>query len=102
MPPTPTSPTPLLNPRREFLKSGAQFAAVSALAGVTLPHVHAQGTDTIQVALIGCGGRGAGAASNALSVNTGPVKLVAMADVFAPRLAHHPLMSLRCAWPITP
>lgn len=86
MPPTPTSPATLLNPRREFLKSGAQFAAVSALAGVTLPHVHAQGTDTIQVALIGCGGRGAGAASNALSVNTGPVKLVAMADVFAPRL----------------
>ena len=42
--------------------------------------------NTIQVALIGCGGRGTGAAANALSVKHGPVKLVAMADVFPDRL----------------
>jgi predicted dehydrogenase len=77
---------PVRPTRREFLRTSTRFAAVSALAGIALPHVHAQGTDVLQVALIGCGGRGAGAASNALSVNTGPVKLVAMADVFAPRL----------------
>jgi hypothetical protein len=38
------------------------------------------------VALIGCGGRGTGAAANAMGVTHGPVKLVAMADVFQERL----------------
>jgi predicted dehydrogenase len=63
--------------RREFL---SRSAGASALAGVALPHVHAAENNTIQVALVGCGGRGTGAADNALST-TGPVKLVAMADV---------------------
>ena len=67
--------------RREFLKTTGTAAAVSALAGVILPHVHAQDSQTIQVALIGCGGRGGGAARDALSAKDGPVKLVAMADV---------------------
>jgi predicted dehydrogenase len=48
--------------------------------------VHAAENNTIQVALIGCGGRGTGAAANALSVKNGPTKLVAMADVFESRL----------------
>jgi predicted dehydrogenase len=39
------------------------------------------------LALVGCGGRGTGAAENALGVKNGPVKLVAMADVFPARLA---------------
>src|SRR4030095_16230571 len=51
-----------------------------------LPHVHAAGSGLIQVALIGCGGRGTGAANNALHTKSGPVKLVAMADVFENRL----------------
>jgi predicted dehydrogenase len=72
--------------RREFLKNTGRIAAVSALAGVALPHVHAAENSTIQVALIGCGGRGTGAAANALSVQQGPVKLVAMADAFKDRL----------------
>ena len=72
--------------RREFLKTTSKVAAVSALAGVTLPHVHAQDSQTVQIALIGCGGRGTGAAGNAMSVKDGPVKLVAMADVFQHRL----------------
>ena len=73
--------------RREFLKAAAQAAsAISALAGVTLPAVHAQGSDQIKIALIGCGGRGGGAAKNALSVQKGGAKLVAMADVFQNRL----------------
>ena len=75
---TPTS----LTTRRDFIKTTGTVAAVSALAGTIVPHVHAASTDTIHVALIGCGGRGGGAADNALSVNTGPMKLVAMADVF--------------------
>ena len=36
--------------------------------------------------LVGCGGRGTGAAANALSTTSGPIKLVAMADVFENRL----------------
>ena len=51
-----------------------------------MPHVHAAGSDLLQVALIGCGGRGTGAAENALSTKTGPIKLVAMADVFPEKL----------------
>jgi len=46
------------------------------------PYVHAGQDSTVQIALVGCGGRGTGAAANALSTNAGPIKLVAMADVF--------------------
>ena len=73
--------------RREFLKNTGRIAAASALAGVAIPHVHAAEDNTIQVALIGCGGRGTGAAGNALSVTNGPIKLVAMADAFEDRLS---------------
>jgi predicted dehydrogenase len=73
--------------RRGFLKTSGKFAAASALANVAIPYVHAAGTDLIQIALIGCGGRGTGAAGNAMCVKRGPVKLVAMADLFDTRLA---------------
>src|ERR1022692_3846506 len=53
--------------RREFIKTTSQFAAASALAGVAIPHVHAATDNTIQLALIGCGGRGSGAVANAMS-----------------------------------
>ena len=79
-------PTPSSNSRREFLKDSGRIAAASALAGVTIPAVHAAGSDLIQVALVGCGGRGSGAAANALATKSGPIKLVAMADVFEERL----------------
>jgi len=78
-----------LNPtssRREFIKTTGRVAAISALAGVSVPYVHAASDDTIQVALVGCGGRGTGAASQAMGVKRGPVKLVAMADVFEEKL----------------
>jgi predicted dehydrogenase len=75
-----------LTTRREFIKTTGRIAAASALAGVALPHVHAAGDDLLQVALVGCGGRGTGAASNALSSKRGPLKLVAMADVFSDKL----------------
>ena len=73
--------------RRGFLKDAGRVAAVSALAGLVVPRVHASEDNTIQIALVGCGGRGTGAAANALTAKNGPVKLVAMADVFADRLA---------------
>lgn len=72
--------------RREFLKTTGSIAAASALAGISLPPVHAQGSDQINVALIGCGGRGGGAANNALTAGKGQVKLKAMADVFDSKL----------------
>lgn len=72
--------------RREMLQNTGRVAAASALASVAIPSVHAAGTDLIQVALVGCGGRGTGAASNALSSKCGPIKLIAMADVFEDKL----------------
>ena len=72
--------------RRELLKTTGAAAAVSALANVTIPSVHAAEDNTIQLALVGCGGRGTGAAENALRTTNGPTKLVAMADVFPDKL----------------
>jgi predicted dehydrogenase len=80
-------PTTPLTTRREFLINSGKLAAASALAGATLPYVHAAGSDTLQLALVGCGGRGTGAVQNALSVKDGSTKLVAMADVFENRLS---------------
>jgi len=72
--------------RRDFIKNTGRFAAASALAGVALPQVHAAGDDLVQVVLVGCGGRGTGAASQALCTKSGPIKLIAMADVFEDRM----------------
>ena len=73
--------------RREFLKTTGSIAATSAVLGAAVPRVHAAENNTINVALIGCGGRGSGAAVDAMVVDQGPVKLVAMADAFKDRLA---------------
>ncbi len=72
--------------RREVLKATGGVALASVLPKVGLASVHTGVDETIQVALVGCGGRGSGAAANALSVQRGPMKLVAMADVFTDRL----------------
>jgi predicted dehydrogenase len=81
-----TEPNPTTS-RRSFLGTTGLAAAGSALAGVAIPAVHAAEDNTIRVALIGCGGRGTGAAGDALSTRQGPIKLVAMADVFEDRLS---------------
>lgn len=78
--------SPLGTSRREFIKTTGRVAAASALASIAIPYVHAASDDTIQVALVGCGGRGTGAAAQAVGVKRGPVKLVAMADVFEDKL----------------
>jgi predicted dehydrogenase len=80
------SPSTTPTSRRQFLQDTSRFAAASALAGVALPHVHAAEDNTIRLALIGCGGRGSGAAVDAFESPHGPVKLVAMADLFENRL----------------
>src|SRR5439155_11871823 len=66
--------------RRNFLKASAAAGAVLAVA----PAVHGGG-DTLRIGLIGCGGRGTGAAAQALNADNN-VKLVAMADAFEDRL----------------
>lgn len=68
--------------RRTFLKTAGAAAAAGAMAADLAAGVHADEDNTIQLALVGCGGRGTGATTNALSVDAGPVRLVAMADVF--------------------
>jgi predicted dehydrogenase len=72
--------------RRTFLKTTSAFMAATALSsGIARPGYAAE-SNVIRIALVGCGGRGTGAASNALATQTGPVQLVAMADIFEPRL----------------
>jgi predicted dehydrogenase len=70
--------------RREFLKRSGSGLAGVALVGALGARAYAGEDNTIKVALIGCGGRGTGAAANALSTK-GPTKLWAMADVFENR-----------------
>src|SRR3954453_1861761 len=62
-----------------------EFIAASAVAAVAATHAHAAGDDVLKVALIGCGGRGTGAAIQAVSAAKNG-KLVAMADAFEARL----------------
>jgi hypothetical protein len=81
-----TESTKPVSSRRQFLGNTGRIAAATTLAGFTLPHVHAAEDNTLQVALIGCGGRGTGAAANALTAKQGPLRLVAMCDVFGGRL----------------
>jgi myo-inositol 2-dehydrogenase / D-chiro-inositol 1-dehydrogenase len=72
--------------RRDFVKASALVAGGMVAAGPLASSVYAGGfDDTIKVALVGCGGRGTGAAVQALSTKF-KVKLVAMADAFQDRL----------------
>ncbi|MCY3017430.1 MAG: Gfo/Idh/MocA family oxidoreductase [Planctomycetota bacterium] len=80
------SKQPQTTSRRDFIKASGKAAAISALAGMIAPRAYAAGSSLIQVALVGCGGRGSGAAKNALSTKPGPIKLVAMADAYEHRL----------------
>lgn len=72
--------------RRSAIKTAGVVAASTALSTTSLSGLYAGEDNTIRVALIGCGGRGTGAAENALSVKRGPIQLVALADVFQDRL----------------
>jgi myo-inositol 2-dehydrogenase/D-chiro-inositol 1-dehydrogenase len=69
--------------RREFIKSSAMAAGVLTVPNISFANSSVD--DVIKIALIGCGGRGTGAAAQALSVKEN-VKLVAMADAFQDRI----------------
>ncbi len=72
--------------RRQFLKATGGLAVASLLPNLGIAGLFAGSSDLIQIAIVGCGGRGSGAAVNAVSTTSGPIKLIAMADVFADRL----------------
>ena len=80
------TPSTSLASRREFLKNSSKVVAGAALASAIVRPGYAAESNTIKVALVGCGGRGTGAAANALAT-AGPTKLWAVADVFEPRVA---------------
>lgn len=67
--------------RRDFLKTSAVAGTALAANLSVLPNVHAAGSDTIKVGLIGCGGRGTGAGDNVLH-SAANVEIVAIGDVF--------------------
>ena len=71
--------------RRELLQSSALAAGTLALSGVVVPLAEARGSDTIRVGVIGCGGRGSGAAHDCMNSSKG-VQIVALADAFSDRL----------------
>jgi len=79
-----STPTPL--DRRTFLaRAAATVAATSALGFPMIGRGQAAGTEPLKLALVGCGGRGAGAANQALTADYN-TKLVAVADLFADKL----------------
>lgn len=73
--------------RRQFLHDSTATVVGGALAGVLASSrmVHAAGTDTLKIGLVGCGGRGNGAAVNAARADAN-VRLTALADVFPDQL----------------
>ncbi|MFH0944536.1 MAG: Gfo/Idh/MocA family oxidoreductase [Planctomycetota bacterium] len=78
MTPEPTS----LSTRRTFLKTSAAAATLLATRRIA----HAGASDRLKVGLIGCGGRGTGAAANCVESSPG-VEIHAMGDLFPDRLA---------------
>jgi predicted dehydrogenase len=84
MHPTPPSQT-VKTTRRDFLRTSSAAVAGAALTDAVVRPGYAAENNTIKIALVGCGGRGTGAASQALST-AGPTRLHAVADVFPNRL----------------
>ena len=79
------SSTPPSASRRDFLKTGAAVAGTMGLNLTMNAGAFAAGGEQLKVGLVGCGGRGTGAAQQALTADS-QVKLVAVADVFAPQI----------------
>lgn len=72
--------------RRTILRTSL-LAGAGLVASMNIGRTsHAAGSDILKIGLVGCGGRGTGAAVNALAADKG-VRLTAMADVFADKIA---------------
>lgn len=87
---TAESPRPASPPatRRTFLQTSSVALAGAAVASTlgAVPMAHAAGSDVLKIALIGCGGRGSGAAVNAMSADPN-VQLTVLADAFPDQIA---------------
>lgn len=88
---SPAFPAATANPqptRRGFLRTSTAAALGATMLGQlsVARSAHAAGSDVLKVGLIGCGGRGSGAAANSLNADPN-VKLTALADVFEDRVA---------------
>jgi myo-inositol 2-dehydrogenase/D-chiro-inositol 1-dehydrogenase len=80
------SSNPLSATRRDFLKTGTALVGGSLVGQLGLTSIaHAAGSGVIKIGLVGCGGRGTGAASQALAAGK-DIHLVAMGDAFSDRL----------------
>ena len=66
--------------RRHFLLGSVATTAAATLSSA----LHAQGSDVLKIGLVGCGGRGTGAATNALKADAN-VRLIAIGDAFGDR-----------------
>jgi len=72
--------------RRNFLKASTAVTAGAVAGSLSIARsAHAAGDDVLKIGLIGCGGRGTGAAINALNADKNN-KITAMADAFGDRL----------------
>lgn len=89
----PDSEKSALPSRREVLGAATAAGAAAALMA-SGNYAFAQGSDTLKVGLVGCGGRGTGAAADALTADPGAV-LTAMADVYSAQIenSHNSLKS---------
>ncbi len=75
--------------RRDFIRDSSLLVAGGAVVGGSLSlarSAHAAGSDVVKIGLVGCGGRGTGAARQAMNTHSSRVELVAMGDVFGYRL----------------
>jgi predicted dehydrogenase len=75
--------------RRQFLKTTGVVAAAAAAPLSIARSAHAASSDLLKIVLIGCGGRGTGAANdclNAAKILGQPIKLIALADAFEDRM----------------
>ena len=72
--------------RRDFIKNSAVAASIAAVGTLDLSRAaYGAGTDTLKIGMIGCGGRNAGAALQALTADK-DAQLVAMCDIFHDRI----------------
>jgi len=72
--------------RRDFIKTSVAASLAAAIPLPRVPGAYAAGSDTIRIGVVGCGGRGTGAAIDCLNAAPG-VEVVAMADLFPDMLA---------------
>lgn len=80
--------------RRSFIRNSALTASGAALTSALRQGAYAAGSDELKIGLVGCGGRGSGAAMQALTATEYPVKLWAMGDLFPDQIeASHSMLS---------